>query len=452
MAVITAPATSPRRSESILRLWPRALLLLLIAACIAMAVLVSVVTSAAAAYHGAVASLDQDVAAARFATFTTQDLQPILSSVAALKATPAPHLGDRLAFYQHQRLVAEGIRSQLTELRLARLAAYRSELDAQETAARAAVAQAHAAGVANSDLAPIQKALDAAVANAADASRPQDFRAVIAALAPVISQATDFGKVQAAENAAIEQRIASLKAAHPGDIDGTRKEGQAALTSGRNDGVLAGWLNLHQLDRQVARIEEASASLGSADIEQVTRAAATLLVRNDNFHASLAAAMPSKVVAMSLTDQRLWAYENGKVVFSTLITSGRPQLPTDTGPMSVLWKVTPWKMHSPWPRSSQWWYPDTTVRKVVWFTNTGEGMHDANWEPDSMYGPGSQFNQNIASHGCVHMPGTTVDWMYDWAPVGTPVIVMPGDGSPTAEQLKHDTIDTVAGQTAPHGS
>ena len=453
MAVTTAATTPvPQRRLSVLRLWPRAVLLMLIAACAAVAVLVSMLTGAASAYHASVTALDQDVVAAKADGFSAQDLQPVTDAVAAFKAVPAPHLGDRLNFYQHQKVVADGIRNQLSDLRTTRLAAYRADLDTQAAAARTAIDAARTAGVADAELGPLQKSLDGIVAKLAGATRAGDLRAILTALAPVVAQATDLGKLQAAENAAIDQRVAALKAAHPGDIEAIRKEGQTALTAGRNDGVLAGWLKLTQLDRQVARIEAAAGGLAGPDLDPVTRAAATLLVRNDSFHTSLAAAMPDKVVYMSLTEQHLWAFEKGKIVFDTVITTGRPQLPTDTGPMSVLSKSSPWKMHSPWPRSSQWWYPDTVVRKVVWFTATGEGMHDARWEPDYLYGPGSQNIQSLASHGCVHMPGTTVDWMYDWAAVGTPVIVIPGDGTPTAEQLKHDTIDTPEGQTTAHGS
>ena len=453
MAVTTAAATpAPQRSASLLRLWPRALLLMLIAACAAVAVLTSILTGAAAAYHASATALDQDVQAARAEGFNAVDLQPVTDAVTAFKALPAPRLGDRLSFYQHQKIVAEGLRSQLTDLRAARLTSYRAELNTQTAAARTSIEAARTAGVADAELAPLQKTFDGIAAKQAGATRAGDLRSLLTALAPVVAQATDLGRVQAAENAAIDQRAATLKAAHPGDIEGIRNEGQIALTAGRNDGVLAGWLKLTQLDRQVARIEAAAAALAGADLDQVTRAAATILVRNDDFHTSLASAMPEQVIEISLTDQHLWAFEKGKITFDTLVTTGRPQLPTDTGPMSVLSKSSPWKMHSPWPRGSQWWYPDTVVRKVLWFTATGEGLHDARWQPDSTYGPGSENIQYLASHGCVHMPGTTVDWMYDWAPVGTPVIVIPGDGTPTSEQLKHDTIDTPEGQTTAHGS
>jgi lipoprotein-anchoring transpeptidase ErfK/SrfK len=127
-------------------------------------------------------------------------------------------------------------------------------------------------------------------------------------------------------------------------------------------------------------------------------------------------------------------------VVDTPVTTGKPTLATDTGAMKVLSKESPWKMHSPWPRGSPNWYPDTLVHQVVWFTNTGEGLHDASWEPASDYGKGSQLGRS-ASHGCVHVPNAAEDFLYNWAAVGTPVIVYPGDGTAVADQLKQSTVD-----------
>jgi lipoprotein-anchoring transpeptidase ErfK/SrfK len=108
--------------------------------------------------------------------------------------------------------------------------------------------------------------------------------------------------------------------------------------------------------------------------------------------------------------------------------------------MKVLSKDSPWKMHSPWPKGNPHWYPDTMVQKVVWFTVTGEGLHDASWEPASYYGPGGQ-NTAVASHGCIHLPNSANDFIFNWAQVGTPVIVYPGDGAPLAEQMSKVSVD-----------
>src|SRR4030088_3489019 len=177
------------------------------------------------------------------------------------------------------------------------------------------------------------------------------------------------------------------------------------------------------LNRLYSKLESYGQRQGSGDPNQSAQGSAGAQILAGQIHNALLAGLPAKAIVISYARQHLWASEGSKVVQDTLVTTGRPQLPTDLGPMKVLSKSSPWKMHSPWPKGSPWWYPDTVVRKVLWFTSTGEGLHDANWQPDSTYAPGSQNNQYLPSHGCIHLPGTTVDWLYGWAPVGTPVII-----------------------------
>jgi len=130
------------------------------------------------------------------------------------------------------------------------------------------------------------------------------------------------------------------------------------------------------------------------------------------------------------------------VLVDTPVTTGRPALPTDIGTMRVLHKDSPWTMQSPWPKGSPNWYPDTVVQMVLWFTRNGEGLHDASWQPVSALGPGSQAGP-FASHGCIHLPTAAVKTLFDWAPIGTPVVVYPGDGSPVARQTLQQSVDAV---------
>ena len=452
MAVTAAsPSQSPRRTFAVLRLWPRALLILLIAAIVAVAVLTIAITGAAATYRVSENSLLQAIQSARADGYTDQDLKPVLAGLAALQGAAAPRIGERLNFYQRQKGTAEDLRAQLSVVEANVLAGYRQELDAQVATAKTNFDQARASGVDEGSLAPLQKVLDSVTAGAATAGNATQLRQLIAAVSPVAAQVGELAKQQASENTRVAQAMATLKAAHPNDIEAIRHAGQGPLAAGRNDGALAAFLKLHPLDRYTTRLEAAGALLGGSDLDQVAHAAALAQVRNDDLHGALLDAMPDKVITVSLTGQHMWAYERGKVVMDTAVTTGRPALPTDIGPMAVLRKSSPWTMHSPWKKGSPYWYPDTVVRKVVWFTNTGEGFHDAKWEPLSLYGPGGQLTSS-ASHGCIHMPGTTVDFMFDWAPVGTPVIVIPGDGSPTPNQVGADTIDLPSAQFVAHGS
>jgi lipoprotein-anchoring transpeptidase ErfK/SrfK len=125
-----------------------------------------------------------------------------------------------------------------------------------------------------------------------------------------------------------------------------------------------------------------------------------------------------KVIVISLARQELTAYEDGKPFVTTLITTGRPELPTPPGNYTVLRKNHPWKMTSDFPPSSQYWYAPTWVQYTLWFRNDGYAIHDAPWR--GTYGPGTQ---SAGSHGCVNTPMPTMEALFNWAELGTRVIV-----------------------------
>lgn len=131
---------------------------------------------------------------------------------------------------------------------------------------------------------------------------------------------------------------------------------------------------------------------------------------------------PGKAITLNLTLQEAVFYDNGCVVRATPITTGRPFLRTPTGTFDVFFKTSPFTMVSPWPKGSPFWYPTGTVTWVMEFDVGGYFLHDASWEPPSMFGPGSE-NTYSASHGCVHIPTPVMRWAYPWTPIGTPVII-----------------------------
>jgi lipoprotein-anchoring transpeptidase ErfK/SrfK len=129
-----------------------------------------------------------------------------------------------------------------------------------------------------------------------------------------------------------------------------------------------------------------------------------------------------KVITLSLSLQEAVFYQDGCVAQATPITTGRPALPTPTGTFHVFYKTTPFEMISPWPQGSPFYYNPTWVKWVMEFDSGGYFLHDAYWEPLSDYGPGGEFTGG-ASHGCVHIPTSTMQWAYSWTPSGTPVII-----------------------------
>jgi lipoprotein-anchoring transpeptidase ErfK/SrfK len=246
----------------------------------------------------------------------------------------------------------------------------------------------------------------------------------------------------AMENAAIQTEASRLIAAVQADPQAVRASAQLALAAGRNDATVASFLKLRWAARLSAALERYAVMLRASDGQQLVLAAAGVQhyarqLRNGLLHDG-----PSRMIIVSVEAQRLTAYEGGRLVVDAPITTGRPALATDIGAMRVLRKDAPWTMQSPWPKGSPEWYPDTAVQMVVWFTKNGEGLHDASWQPDATLGPGSQFGP-YASHGCIHVPLAAVRTLFDWATLGTPVVVYPGDGSPVASQARQQSVDAM---------
>ncbi|WP_322480657.1 L,D-transpeptidase [Thermogemmatispora sp.] len=135
-----------------------------------------------------------------------------------------------------------------------------------------------------------------------------------------------------------------------------------------------------------------------------------------------------KVIVVILSKQWLYAYENGKQVFNTPITSGRPSLPTPTGTFHVLRKLHPTTFYSPWPPGSPYYYPPTFINYALEFDWDGYFLHDAWWH--GVFGPATNgwhydpvAGWTWGSHGCVEMSVKAAAWLYNWAPVGTTVII-----------------------------
>jgi len=240
----------------------------------------------------------------------------------------------------------------------------------------------------------------------------------------------------------VQAEASHLAAQFQADSQAMRASAQAALATGRNDATVATFLKLRWAGRLSAALERYAAMLSASDAQRVTLAVAGVQHFSAQLHNGLLHDGPSRLITVSLAAQHLVAYEEGRVVVDTPVTTGRPALATDVGAMRVLRKDSPWTMQSPWPKGSPEWYPDTVVQMVVWFTKNGEGLHDASWQPASTLGPGSQ-NGPFASHGCIHLTTAAIRTLFEWAPIGTPVVVYPGDGSPITSQALQQSVDAM---------
>jgi lipoprotein-anchoring transpeptidase ErfK/SrfK len=132
-------------------------------------------------------------------------------------------------------------------------------------------------------------------------------------------------------------------------------------------------------------------------------------------------AMKGGTIVVSLAEQALRYYVNGKLVRSFLITSGQYDKPSVPGFWQIVNRESPTVFKSDEPKSSPFWYPDTPINFAMEYRNDGYYLHDSWWRAD--YGPGTQFPHydsggdesfaGIGSHGCVNMPEDQASWLYN---------------------------------------
>jgi lipoprotein-anchoring transpeptidase ErfK/SrfK len=134
-----------------------------------------------------------------------------------------------------------------------------------------------------------------------------------------------------------------------------------------------------------------------------------------------------KVIVVSLGEQVARMYDNGRLVYWSYITTGRRLFPTPAGLWHVFQKLSPTVFVSGDPPGSPFYYAPTYIHWALAFHVGGYFLHDAWWR--LKFGPGSNLPHydpsawNDGSHGCINFPMTQAQWLYNWAPLGTPVIV-----------------------------
>lgn len=140
------------------------------------------------------------------------------------------------------------------------------------------------------------------------------------------------------------------------------------------------------------------------------------------------------VLVVSLVEQTLRYYNNGKLVRAFLIVSGQYLKPSPPGFWNIFLREHPTEFKSSEPPGSAFWYPPTPIQYAMEYHSDGYFFHDSWWR--GVYGPGmnfphsdptsaygtTTFNDN-GSHGCLNMNPDDVAWLYTQIPVGTPVIV-----------------------------
>jgi hypothetical protein len=150
-------------------------------------------------------------------------------------------------------------------------------------------------------------------------------------------------------------------------------------------------------------------------------------------HKVLAAAAPKPVLSVcaqnsatqaifvSIAQQHAWVCDGTRQVNDSAVTTGTTVIKnnvddrTPTGTWQIQAKYTSTYLkgsdaNGSWDDFVQYWMPfDGEI-----------GFHDASWQTFPF---GSSQYQTAGSHGCVHLPAAFIGWFYNWAPVGTTVVI-----------------------------
>ena len=125
-----------------------------------------------------------------------------------------------------------------------------------------------------------------------------------------------------------------------------------------------------------------------------------------------AAAETGRIIYVDLSAQWLAAYENGIVIYEAPVATGKDGFETPTGTYDIYHKVRLQTMRGN-VNGEVWNVPDVPD---VMYINGGVALHGTYWH--SQFGTGTRM-----SHGCVNLSLADAQWLYDWAPVGTTVVV-----------------------------
>jgi lipoprotein-anchoring transpeptidase ErfK/SrfK len=109
---------------------------------------------------------------------------------------------------------------------------------------------------------------------------------------------------------------------------------------------------------------------------------------------------------VNLSTQRLVAWEGGVPIYAIIVSTGTVNHPTLSGSFAVQSKHRTARM-----QGDDYDVPDVPF---VMYYDGNYGIHGTYWH--------NQFGTPM-SHGCVNVAVDHAEWIYNWAAIGTPVVV-----------------------------
>jgi hypothetical protein len=124
-----------------------------------------------------------------------------------------------------------------------------------------------------------------------------------------------------------------------------------------------------------------------------------------------------KSIYISLSEQRLYALEGARIVYEFPTLTGKHGWPTPPGTFYVLEKAPAVDMRGGLG-VEEYYVPN--VPWVLFFISRVYAIHGNYWKPESYFGNDPTYT---GSHGCVGLIPEHAKLLYDWAPVGTKIVI-----------------------------
>ena len=137
------------------------------------------------------------------------------------------------------------------------------------------------------------------------------------------------------------------------------------------------------------------------------------------------------VIVVSLAEQAMRVYQDNKLINSFQVVTGMPDHPSLPGAWWIETRQTNIKFTSGKKPGEEGYYPPTPIAYALQYHSDGYFIHQSWWR--SMYGPDMQFphmdpgGSSFAyqgSHGCVNMSTPDVQWIYNFATVGSTKLII----------------------------
>lgn len=118
-------------------------------------------------------------------------------------------------------------------------------------------------------------------------------------------------------------------------------------------------------------------------------------------------------IDINLAQQVVVAYMSAQPLFMAQTASGTKKDPTEEGTHASWWRLLSQRMQGE-NRFADDYYNLDAVPYIQYFHASGEAIHGCYWHDN--------FGQQM-SHGCVNTSIVTSQWLLQWAPLGTKVVV-----------------------------